>query len=120
MDRIDLKMFIILHKKSWFNFCIQFQPTVSNPLSNDTDSDQWNDGAEFNYWKSKGFTDTKAAESCKTPDVDADSITDHQEVHGYTVKIIASWENDNNPVCIGSSIFSFEQQEPVMNVHMVT
>ncbi|MEM3413921.1 MAG: calcium-binding protein, partial [Thermoplasmata archaeon] len=59
-----------------------------NPLSNDTDTDQWLDAQEFQYWKSKGLSDTKAAEYCKTPDVDGDSITDYQEVFGYNVKII--------------------------------
>ncbi|MEM4307862.1 MAG: hypothetical protein QXU48_02205 [Thermoplasmata archaeon] len=67
-------------------------------LSNDTDSDQWLDAQEFQYWKGKGLSDTDAAKNCKTPDVDSDSITDYQEVFGYTVKIITGWDKDNTPI----------------------
>ncbi|MEM3567860.1 MAG: hypothetical protein QXS83_04780, partial [Thermoplasmata archaeon] len=77
-----------------------------NPLSNDTDSDQWLDAQEFQYWyilyleMGIGVKDAcaQAAKNCKTPDVDGDSITDYQEVFGYNVKIITGWGKDNTPI----------------------
>ncbi|MEM3888157.1 MAG: hypothetical protein QXO11_06955, partial [Thermoplasmata archaeon] len=78
-----------------------------NPLSNDTDTDQWLDGLEYNYWydyyrNKMGMNEkdasAQAAKNCKTPDVDSDSITDYQEVFGYTVKIITGWDSENKPI----------------------
>ncbi|MGC8913847.1 MAG: hypothetical protein ACP5LE_08020, partial [Thermoplasmata archaeon] len=36
--------------------------------------------------------------NCKNPDVDGDSITDYQEVYGYTVKVITGWDNTGTPI----------------------
>ena len=69
-----------------------------NPLSNDTDNDQWLDGVEYHYWLSHGCNSAQAYANCKNPDVDGDSITDYQEVYGYTVKVATSFDQNNNPI----------------------
>jgi len=69
-----------------------------NPLSNDTDSNQWLDGVEYNYWLSHGCNSVQAYANCKNPDVDGDGITDYQEVKGYTVRIITCWNETGAPL----------------------
>jgi len=69
-----------------------------NPMSNDTDSDQWKDGAEYNYWHGKGIDDATAGKYMNNPDVDGDGITDYQEVYGYTVKVATSFDQNGNPI----------------------
>jgi len=67
-------------------------------LSNDTDSDQWDDGEEYYYWLHHGCTAAEASEYCQTPDIDGDGITDYQEVKGYTVRIITCWNETGAPL----------------------
>ena len=70
-----------------------------DPLSNDTDSGQWDDYSEFRYWNyTCHLPASQAAEYCKNPDVDGDGIMDYQEVKGYTVRIITCWNETGAPL----------------------
>ncbi|MGC9061138.1 MAG: hypothetical protein ACP5JR_07925, partial [Thermoplasmata archaeon] len=63
------------------------------------------DGNEFNYWQRKGCSIEQAYANCKNPDVDGDSITDYQEVHGYTVKVITGWDNTGTPISVERKMY---------------
>ncbi|MEM3567463.1 MAG: hypothetical protein QXS83_02715, partial [Thermoplasmata archaeon] len=77
----------------------------TNPQSNDTDSDQWKDGSEYNYWLKRTNESRTAFLYCTTPDVDGDSITDYQEVYGYTIRVITCWDENGTPLSSESIMY---------------
>ena len=97
---------LVTHTDPWkddsdndtLNDDIEYQNGL-NPMSNDTDNDQWDDYHEFYYWHTtRNLPASDAYANCKNPDVDGDGITDCQEVNGYTVKVATSFDQNNNPI----------------------
>ncbi|NHJ49214.1 MAG: hypothetical protein FK733_15605 [Asgard group archaeon] len=51
----------------------------TDPYNDDSDSDMFTDGAEYNYWIGRSVNETTAASYCNNPDVDNDTMIDGWE-----------------------------------------